>query len=150
MVSRLDRTGTAIAAALRVLPAAGKPGCMTAGEIASGLARILRARCGPMEILTITCTGFLALDPDARLELIQAAERGRKADGFPFPGVDPEMFRRICREHRAPKLTRIEQRRADAITFDDSPRAILAAAWAGASDRDRRDLVARVTGRVNA
>ena len=51
------------------------------------------------------------------------------------------------RRHRPPPLTKIEQRRAAAITFDDSPRAILAAAWAGASDRDRRDLVNRVTGR---
>lgn len=54
------------------------------------------------------------------------------------------------RKHRAPVLTEIEKRRAAAICFDDDPRALLAAAWAGASDRDRRDLVARATGRARA
>ena len=89
----------------------------------------------------------MALDRDARQELLQAAERDRQAEGFPFPYVDPEMWAHIFREHRPPPLTKIEQRRAAAITFDESPRAVLAAAWAGASDRDRRDLVNRATGK---
>lgn len=67
---------------------------------------------------------------------------------WPFPGVDPEMFRRVSREHRSPPLTPTQQRRADAISFDDTPRETLAAAWAGASEQDRRDLIERATGRV--
>ena len=147
---RLDRASAAVANALRVLPAAGEPGYPSPGEIAAGLALIFRVRYGPMERLTLASAAMMALDADARHELTQAAERDRQAEEFPFPGVDPEMFRRVCREHRSPPLTPIEKRRADAIQFDDSPRAILAAAWAGASDRDRRDLVNRVTGRAAA
>ena len=109
-------------------------------------AYFLRAHYSPMERLCLASAAFLSLDPDARLELIEAAERGQQADEWPFPGVDPEMLRRVWREHRPPPLTSVEKRRAAAITFDDTPRAILAAAWAGASDRDRRDLVNRVTG----
>ena len=144
---RLDRASAAVANALRVLPAAGEPGYPSPGEIAAGVALILRARCGPMERLCLASATLMALDRDARLELIQAAERGRQAEEFPFPGVNPKLWAHVCREHRPPPLTKIEKRRAAAIQFDDSPRAILAAAWAGASDKDRRDLVNRVTGR---
>ncbi len=150
MTARPDRTGSAVAIALRILPSCGDPGYPSPGELAAGLAIILRARCGPMERLTLASAALMALDRDARQELTQAAERDRQAEEFPFPGVNPEMFRRVCREHRSPPLTRIEKRRADAIQFDDSPRATLAAAWAGASDRDRRDLVNRATGRAAA
>ena len=65
----------------------------------------------------------------------------------PFPGVDPELFRKVCWEHRWPALTPEQKRRAAAISFDDTPRETLAAAWAGATDRDRRDLIDRATGK---
>ncbi len=149
-MQRLDRASAAVANALRVLPAAGEPGYPSPGEIAAGLATIFRDRYGPMERLTLASAAMMALDPDARHELTQAAERDRQADDWPFPGVDPELWARVCREHRPPSLTKIEQRRAAAIQFDDTPRAILATAWAGASDRDRRDLVNRATGRAAA
>ncbi len=147
---RLDRASTAVANAFRVLPVAGEQGHMSPGEIAAGLALIFRARYGPMERLTLASAALMALDPDARRKLTEAAERDRQAKEFPFPGVDPEMWARVCREHRPPPLTKIEKRRAAAIQFEDTPRAILAAAWAGASDRDRRDLVNRATGRAAA
>ena len=150
MTGRLDRASAAVANALRVLPAAGEPGYPSPGEIAAGLALILRARCGPMERLTLASAALMALDRDARQDLLHAAERDRQAEEFPFPGVDPELWARVCREHRPPPLTPIEKRRAAAIQFEDTPRAVLAAAWAGASDRDCRDLVNRATGRVQA
>jgi hypothetical protein len=126
---------------LRVLPVAGDPGYSSPGDIAADLATIFRKRLGPCERLTVASAAMLSLDPDARDTLIQAAERARKAE---------QVFRRIGRRHRPPPLTPVEQRRADAISFDDTPRETLAAAWAGASERDRRDLVARATGRVDA
>ena len=138
---RLDRASAAVANALRVLPAAGEPGYPSPGEIAAGLALIFRVRYGPMEKLTLASAAMMSLDPDARHELTQAVERDREP---------PRPFASFGRRHRPPPLTPIEKRRAAAITFDDDPRAILAAAWAGASDRDRRDLVNRATGRVRA
>ena len=48
----LDRIGSALAAGLRVLPAAGEAGHRSLGEIAAGPAAILRARLGPSERLT--------------------------------------------------------------------------------------------------
>jgi len=138
---RLDNASAAIADALRVLPSAGEPGHMPPGDLAAGLASIFRKRLGPCERLTVASAAMLSLDPDSRDTLIRAAERGRKSD---------QVFRRVGRRHRPPPLTKIEQRRADAISFDSSPRETLAAAWAGASDRDRRDLMARETGRAMA
>ena len=140
-MQRLDRAGAAVANALRALPAAGEPGHMPAGDLAAGLATILRKRLGPCERLTVASAAMLSLDPDSRDTLIRAAERGRKAE---------QVFRRVGRKYRPPPLTKIEQRRADAISFDDTLRETLAAAWAGASDKDRHDLVARATGRVAA
>ncbi len=110
-------------------------------EAAADLAAILRKRLRPCERLTLASAAMLSLDPDSRDLLIQAAERGKRAE---------RVFRRVGRRHRAPPLTKIEQRRADAISFDDTPRETLAAAWSGASDKDRRDLVARATARAAA
>ncbi len=140
-MQRLDGAGAAVASALRVLPAAGDPGHMQAGDIAAGLATILRKRLGPCERLTVASAAMLSLDPDSRDLLIQAAERGKRAE---------RVFRRAGHRHRPPPLTKIEQRRADAISFDDTPRETLAAAWVGAREQDRRDLVARATGRMEA
>ena len=54
-----------------------------------------------------------------------------------------------CRgRRRRPPLTRAQKKRAVAIAFDDSPRETLVSAWAGATDRDRRDLLKRATGKV--
>ena len=141
MTGRLDRMGNATVLALRLLPAAGSPGHMSPGEIAAGLALIIRARCGPMERLTLASAALMALDPDSLDTLITAAQRD----------LDPPWpFTSFGRRHRPPPLTPIEKRRAAAIQFEDTPRAVLAAAWAGASDRDRRDLVKRATGRAAA
>ena len=148
-MKRLDRTGAAIANALRILPYAGEPGYPAPGELAGDLAFILRGLCGPMELVTLASASVLALDDDTRKELVGAAERD-SAPPWPFPGVDREMWRQVCREHRSPALTPIEKRRAAQISFDDDPRSKLAFAWNGASDRDRRDLVARVTKKETA
>lgn len=140
-MQRLERIGSAVANALRVLPAAGEPGYPSPGVLAAGLALILRALLGPVERLTLASAAFIALDPDSMDSLITAAQRDREP---------PPTFISFSRRHRPPPLTPIQKRRAAAITFDDDPRAILAAAWVGASDRDRRDLVNRATGRVRA
>jgi hypothetical protein len=143
-------TGDAIAAGLRCLRHAGDPGYEPAGKLAGGMAIILRARLGTMERLYLASAALLSLDRDSRQELVQAADRDQQPDDWPFPGVDREMFNQVCREHRSPPLTKIEQRRADAISFDDTPRETLAHAWNNATDRDRRDLVNRATGRIAA
>ncbi len=140
-MQRLDGAGAAVASALRVLPVAGDPGHPAPGEIAEDLAAIFRKRLGPCERLTVASAAMLSLDPDSRDLLIQAAERGKRAE---------RVFRRAGPMHRAPSLTPIERRRAASISFDDTPRETLAAAWAGASDKDRRDLVARATARAAA
>ncbi len=61
------------------------------------------------------------------------AERQRQAN----------LWGRFCAQQRPrmPRLTKAEQRRADAINFDDTPRERLAAAWNQASEQDRRDLI---------
>ncbi len=141
MTARLDRASASVANALRILPAAGEPGYPSPGEIAAGLAHILRAHCGPMERLALASAAMMALDRDNLDSLMTAAQRDLEP---PWP------FTSFGRGHRPPPLTKIEQRRAAAIQFDDTLRAILAAAWAGASDRDRRDLVNRATGRAAA
>lgn len=141
---RLDRASAAVANALRILPIAGEPGYPSPGQIAAGLATILRARLGPNERLTIASATMLSLDRDAAEELAEAALADIRA------GEEAPAFTGFRHRHRSPPLTRVEQRRADAIQFEGSPRAILAAAWVGASDRDRRDLVNRATRRAAA
>ena len=141
MTGRLDRAGAALVNAFRVLPVAGDPGYPSPGELAAELAIVFRARLGPIERLYLASAAMMTLDQNARHTLMTAAQCDREP---PLP------FTVSGRRHRPPPLTKIEQRRAAAITFDDSPRAILAAAWAGASDRDRRDLVNRAIGRVRA
>jgi hypothetical protein len=55
----------------------------------------------------------------------------------PFPGVYPELFRKVCREHRSPPLTQAQQQRADAIRL-----LALAEIYDGA----RRTKAARIGG----
>ncbi len=147
---RLVRAARALIAALRLLPVAGEPGYPPPGEIAARLAHILRARFDPMERLCLASAAVMALDQDGRQALIEAAEHDQQAEEWPFLGVDPDPSNRVCRKHRPPPLTPAQKQRADAISFDGSPRETLAAAWAGATERNRRDLVARATGRAAA
>ena len=52
-----------------------------------------------------------------------------------------------CRgRRRRPPLTQSQKKRLPSICIGNSPREILAAAWAGATTRDRLDLIERVTG----
>ncbi len=93
-MQRLDRASAAVANALRALPVAGDPGHMPAGDVAAGVATILRKRLGPCERLTVASAAMLSLDPDSRDTLIRTAERGRKAE---------QVFRRVgYRHHRHP------------------------------------------------
>ena len=142
---RLERVLAHTGYCLREIRHTARPGALS-----GDLALIWRRHLGPVERCLLLATAAQAADPEDLDALLTAVQRDREVEEWPFPGVDPEMFRRVCREHRPPPLTKIEQRRADAISFDESPRATLVAAWAGASDRDRRDLVNRVTERVNA
>ncbi len=104
-------------------------------------------------------TGIRSLPPDVAWDLTDAARRDLVA-AMDFPpdriGATPELeaerqlraWSRFCRKQGASmlRLTKAEQRRAVFISFDDTPRERLAAAWAGASDKDRRDLLQRVIG----
>ncbi len=84
MTGRLDRAGAAVATALQILPVTGDPGHMSPGELAAGLALILRARCGPMERLTLASAALMALDRDNLDSLMTAAQRDldrRTSDG---------------------------------------------------------------------
>lgn len=120
-----------------------------AGALSGALALIWCRHLGPVERCLLLSTAAQAAGSEDLRTLLAAAQRDRELPWL-FPGVEPAMFARVCREHRPPPLTKIEQRRAAAINFDNTPRAILAAAWAGATDRDRRDLVNRATGRAAA
>ena len=71
-MGRLERVGSAVANALLILPAADSPGHMSPGEFAAGLALILRARCGPMERLTLASAALMALDRDTAEALAKA------------------------------------------------------------------------------
>jgi hypothetical protein len=147
-MKRLDKVSAAVLSALRVLPASGRPGHMSPGEIALALAIVLRARCRPVERLCLASAGMMALDKGARDELIRAAERDRQADDWPFPGVDREVFARVSREHV--RQNPLPPAPPGFDPFAETPRARLAHAWSEASDRDRRDLMRRVTGRAAA
>ena len=153
MTALLDRTAAAVANAMRFLPAAGEPGYPSPGEIAAGLACILRARLGPMERLCGASAFLMALDPEDLDTLLPAAQRDQEPS-----------WPRFGRRHRPPLLTPAEKRRAAQIPDFDDPdflaklgagttahdrRARLASAWNGASNRDRRDLISRATARAS-
>ena len=105
------------------------------------LAKVFRRRLQPVERFTLASAAIQSLDPDSRDKVIRAAVRAERAE---------QVFRRIGPMHRPPSPTPIQKRRAAAISFNDTPRETLAAAWSGASDKDRRDLVALATGRAAA
>ncbi len=148
MTSRLDRIGSAVTLSLRLLPMAGEPGHMPAGEIAAGLAIILRARLGPYERLTVASAGLMALAPEDLDTLLMAAQRHREPP-WPFTGLD--------RKHRPPLLTGDDKRRMAAIpdfddpdfeaklgtgTIDQNKRALVRI-WNSLSDGDRRAFLRR-------
>ena len=105
------------------------------------LAKVFRRRLQPNERLTLASAAMESLDPESRDKVLRAAVRAERAE---------RVFRRVGPMHRPPSPTPQERRRAAAISFDDTPRETLAAAWSGASDKDRRDLVALATGRAAA
>lgn len=130
--------------------AAGEAGHPTPGELVRRSILPLTNLMSEDELLCFVSFFFEVLSWDARQMFIEAAERNQQAEEWPFLGVDPDPSNRVCRKHRPPPLTPAQKQRADAISFDDSPLETLAAAWAGASEQDQRDLVARATGRAAA
>jgi hypothetical protein len=84
MPARLDRFHRATALALSLLRAVEEPGQMTPGELAAGLARILRACLGPCERLTVASAAMLALDRDTAEQLAEATLHDLRA-GSPVP-----------------------------------------------------------------
>ena len=97
MADRFQRMGDSIGAGLRCLRQAGAPDHQPAGELAGWMATILRARLGPCERLTLASAGPLALDRDARQELLRAAERDRKIEECPL-SLNPKMYAAEMRE----------------------------------------------------
>ena len=134
MTARLDRTGTAIANALRVLPVAGDPGYPSPGEIAAGLACILRARLGPMERLTCASSAMMALDGNAAEELAEAVKHGLRA-GSPVP---PFMD------------VREEARDWAAFASRGELRAYLSACWNRLPDAEQERFLSAVSQRIAA
>ena len=113
-----------------------------AGALSGDLALIWCRHLGPVERCLLLATAAQAAESEDLDALLVAAQRDREP---------PRRFTGLYRRHRPPPLTPVQKRRAAALQFDDNnPRAILAAAWAGASDKDRHDLVSRATGRVDA
>ena len=136
----------AIEAGLVCLPDQPSP-----GQHAADLAVILHCRLDPDARLWHAGAACLALDDDEFYNLMTAAQRDRKP---PWPVTG--------RRHRPPPLTKADKRRMAQIPDFDDPdfevklgtgttdrRARLASAWTAASDRDRRDLVNRATGRAS-
>lgn len=64
---RLDRVGSNVALALRLLRCVNEPGHQPPSQIADDLGLILRARLGERERQFLASAVLLALDPDARL-----------------------------------------------------------------------------------
>jgi len=150
-----QRAAAAIAAALTCLPA--RP----AGELAGELAMILRARLPRAERLLLAGAGLMALPAGDAEDLVRATWRDIRAAAHirldrvgATVAIERERQRRQWARHcrrssyRSPPLTAAQRRRATNHSLDDSPRAALARAWSGASERDRRDLIRRATGRT--
>ena len=121
MTKRLHCLGDAIGSALSLLPVAGEPGYPSPGELAAGLAMVLRARLGPCERLGFASAGMLSLDRDDAEELAEATLHDLRA-GPPVP----------------PFLDMREDAR-DWATFASPAelRAYMAACWQRLPDRDR-------------
>jgi hypothetical protein len=138
----LQVAARALAAGLIALPDA----CETAA--------ILRRRLDLRERIWLAASGVLALPAD-RAEALACAVLAEIAHHRLAPqareaGRQTAIWRAYVGRstYRSPALTPAERRRAAAISFDESPRAELAAAWQAATERDRRDLIRRATERV--
>lgn len=84
---RITDTGRAIARAVALLHAADEAGNATPGELAAGLATILRRRLGPAERLLVANAATLSLNRDAAERLAGAMlEDARR--GAPIPPLD--------------------------------------------------------------
>jgi hypothetical protein len=114
---------------------------------------ILSKMLEPRQIAWIGGATIWGLPPQDAHDLCQAGI----IDLFSDDAVEREAERQRrrwvghCRgsRYRSPPLTREQERRGWALSFDrDDPRAALAAAWSAASVRDRRDLIRRATGRA--
>lgn len=125
MADRFKRTGDAIAAGLRCLRTAGDDGYQPTGEMAGGLASILRARLGPCERLYLASAGVLSLSRDARLKLITAAQRDTGGN----PPVIP--FINVMREAEDWAL----------IASTDERRCYMGAIWRALPEGERRGFL---------
>lgn len=68
---RLDRVCAALTNALRILPATGGPDLPSPGELAEGLALILRARMNRVERTFVFDATFEAMDENERREAVE-------------------------------------------------------------------------------
>lgn len=86
MTGRFDRAGNSVANALRALSSVGDPGHASPGEIAAGLAAVLRARLGPLERMTVAGAAMLSLDIEDAERLAETAladlRRGQPVPAF--------------------------------------------------------------------
>ncbi len=91
-MGRLDRVSAAVANALRILPAAGKPGYPTPGQLSARLGAALRSHLGPSERLCIAAGAVQSLGADAAHGLAQATLADLSA---PATELDLERQRQI-------------------------------------------------------
>lgn len=145
MTGRPDRVGEAVARVVRLLPAVGEPGHASEFQLATGLALIFRARLDPLERLTVAAAAVLALDDEDAEALAEATLADLEADTIDEAERMRRQWAAWCgRDSRQPVVPGYPAQPPK------SPRALLAEAWGQASDRDRRDLIARATRGVAA
>ncbi len=105
-----------------------------------GMADILHRRLDLRHRIWLSAATILSL-PRAMADDLA---RSVLTDLRPVDPLKSNLFRRIAAEHVRCNPVRPAPRGFD--PFAETPRARLAAAWAAASERDRRDLIARATG----
>ena len=121
MANRINQVGNATVSALLLLPAAGEPGYPSPGELAAGLAMVVRARLGPRERLGFAIAGMLSLDRAVAEKLAEAILHDLRS-GPPVP----------------PFLDMREDARSWATFASPAElRAYMAACWQRLPDRDR-------------
>ena len=121
MANRINQVGNATVSALLLLPAAGEPGYPSPGELAAGLAMVVRARLGPCERLGFASAGMLSLDRGDAEELAEAALHDLRA------GPPTVWFWSLRDEARDWAL----------FASRAELRAYMAACWQRLPDRDR-------------
>ena len=89
-MQRLERVSAAAANALRILPAAGKPGYPTPGQLSARLGAALRSHLGPSERLCIAAGAVQSLGADAAHGLSHATLADLSA-----PATERERQRQI-------------------------------------------------------